>query len=664
MKHPNIKTALFTLIIGLFLISNALAAQTDINGPAGSGRFGTQVVALPNGNIVVIDPFYDAPGPIVNVGAVYLYNGATGALISTLTGSTANSYIGESGIIKLTNGNYVLNSPNWDNPSLAANNNAGAVTWCSGTTGCSGTVGEANSLVGGTAGDMIGSSGITTLSNGNYVVRSPNWNNPSLATGNNAGAATWGNGAGGTVGVVSAGNSLIGGSANDQIGAGINLLTNGNYVLSSPNWDNPSLAANNDAGAATWCSGAGGTIGLVSASNSLVGGLVGDFVSLNGITPLTNGNYVANSHFWDNPSLAAGNNAGAVTWGNGASGTVGIVSTNNSLFGDNVNDHVGGNIKALTNGNYVVNSFIWDNPSLAANNDAGAVTWCNGMVGTIGVVSAGNSLVGGSTNDNVGIGGITALSNGNYVVNSQIWDNPSPLIIDVGAATWGNGEGGTVGLVSATNSLVGALIGDGVGNSGIIALSNGNYVVRSPNWDNPSVAAGNTAGAATWGSGAGGTTGLVSAGNSLVGGSVGDFVSGFGIIALSNGNYVVRSVQWDNPSLAAGNNAGAVTWSNGAGGTVGLVSASNSLVGGSVGDVVGGSGITPLSNGNYVVRSPNWDNPALAAGNNAGAATWGNGAGGTVGLVSASNSLVGGSAGDNVGNFGITPLFKGNSVVS
>ena len=33
--------------------------QVDILGPAGSGEFGKQVVALPNGNIVVTDPSYD-----------------------------------------------------------------------------------------------------------------------------------------------------------------------------------------------------------------------------------------------------------------------------------------------------------------------------------------------------------------------------------------------------------------------------------------------------------------------------------------------------------------------------------------------------------------------------------------------------------------------------
>src|SRR5690242_8346552 len=69
----------------------SVATPTDLVGPPGSLRFGTVVTALPNGNIVVTDPFFDlgGPSPAVSVGAVYLYNGATGALISMLTGSNA-----------------------------------------------------------------------------------------------------------------------------------------------------------------------------------------------------------------------------------------------------------------------------------------------------------------------------------------------------------------------------------------------------------------------------------------------------------------------------------------------------------------------------------------------------------------------------------------------
>ena len=66
----------------------------------------------------------------------------------------------------------------------------------------------------------------------------------------------------------------------------------------------------------------------------------------------------------------------------------------------------------------------------------------------------------------------------------------------------------------------------------------------------------------------------------------------------------------------------------------------------SVGSGYGDSGVTALSNGNYVVSSPNWTNGAAAS---AGAVTWGSGTAGVSGPVSASNSLVGSTANDSVG---------------
>src|SRR5439155_550279 len=141
-------------------------------------------------------------------------------------------------------------------------------------------------------------------------------------------------------------------------------------------------------------------------------------------------------------------------------------------------------VTALSNGNFVVNSFSW------GSNDVGAVTWGNGTTGqlgtaTFGAISSANSLVGSLSNDQVGIGGITVLNNGNFVVRSRLWDNGGAL--DAGAVTWGNGTTGqlgtgTFGPVSPTNSLVGSSTFDNVGNGGVTALSNGNFVVESYVW--------------------------------------------------------------------------------------------------------------------------------------------------------------------------------------
>ncbi|MFO0105684.1 MAG: filamentous hemagglutinin N-terminal domain-containing protein [Burkholderiales bacterium] len=159
-------------------------------------------------------------------------------------------------------------------------------------------------------------------------------------------------------------------------------------------------------------------------------------------------------------------------------GTTGALIS--ALYGSTANDQVGsGGITALTNGNYVVRTANWGQGGTRTN--LGAVTWGSGTAGISGAVSAANSLVGSTDNDGVGNGGITALTNGNYVVRSSAWDNGA--IANAGAVTWGSGTAGVSGAVSATNSLVGSKIDDNVGSGGITALTNGNYVVRSPNFD-------------------------------------------------------------------------------------------------------------------------------------------------------------------------------------
>ena len=289
--------------------NNALAATfpefVDPNPVAGN-QFGATVVALSTGNVVITSPNDDAGGS--NAGAVYLFNGATGALISTLRGSSANDVVGNGGVTALSNGNFVIGSPLWNNGAVI---DAGAATWGNGTTGVSGVISAANSLVGSTFSDQVGSGGVTALSSGNYVVLSVNWDNGAVA---NVGAVTWGNGTTGVSGVVSAANSLVGSTATDHVGVdGVTALSNGNYVVGSTTWDNGAIV---NAGAATRGSGTTGVSGAVSAANSLVGSTANDQVGA-GVTALTNGNYVVVSAFWNNGGV---NDVGAVTWCNGTTG--------------------------------------------------------------------------------------------------------------------------------------------------------------------------------------------------------------------------------------------------------------------------------------------------------------------------------------------------------
>jgi filamentous hemagglutinin family protein len=612
--------------------------------PGGGGAFGSVSVVLSSGNVVVTDPNATLGlGPLA-AGASYLFNGMTGQLISVLNGSHIGDHVG-SNVTVLTNGSYVVSESTW-------NGGMGAATWGSGTLGVSGSVSASNSLTGSTIGDQVGLN-VTALANGNYVVGSPNW-------AGNKGAASWGNGTTGLTGVVSAANSLVGSTAGDQVGLNVTVLANGNYVVGSPNWSGNKGAAtwgngasgisgtvtlsnsllgsltgdevglkvtaltsgdyvvgspdwNGTRGAATRGSGTAGLDGTITASNSLIGSLIGDEVGLN-VTALANGDYVVGSPDWNG-------DRGAASWG-GSAGVTGTVSTSNSLIGSALGDEVGLNVTALANGNYVVGSPDW-------NGDKGAATWANGGIGLTGTITVSNSLIGSAIGDEVGLA-VSALTNGNYVVGSPDWNG------DKGAATWANGTVGLTGTIAASNSLVGSTTGDEVGLS-VTALANGNYVVGSPDWN------GNR-GAASWGSGTLGLDGAISASNALVGSNANDQV-GLSVTALTDGNYVVGSPHCNG-------NQGAATWGSGTVGIAGTITASNSLVGSQSGDEVGLS-VSALGGGAYVVSSPDW-NGLL------GAATFGAAGAALTGTIGVQNSIEG-TVAQTLGVLGISKLLGGTA---
>jgi hypothetical protein len=279
-------------------------------------------------------------------------------------------------------------------------------------------------------------------------------------------------------GLISSSNSLVGSQTNDQVGNGLTVLADGNYVVASPNWANGSASA---AGAVTLVSGRTGLAfkdgrGTISPRNSLVGSQTNDQVGDRGVTVLADGNYVVVSLRWANGSAS---NAGAVTLVSGRTGLPldgrGLISSSNSLVGSQAEDQVGNNggignpITVLADGNYVVNSFVWANGSASG---AGAVTLVSGRTGLpldgSGTISSTNSLVGSHTNDLVGLGfvglgGVTVLADGNYVVSSESWANGSAR--DAGAVTLVSGRTGLPlngsGVVSAQNSLLGLTASSG-----------------------------------------------------------------------------------------------------------------------------------------------------------------------------------------------------------
>jgi len=582
------------------------ASKTTRGNITGAEEYGAHITVLPNGYVVVVDPKHDV-GSVVNAGAVHLYD-QHGGYISRFVGAQANDQIGSGGVVVLTSGNFVVLSPLWDNGTTT---DAGAVSFCTATGGLAAGVDvpvtASNSLVGSAAGDSVGSGGVKALTNGHYVVLSPLWVNGSAA---GAGAATWGSGTTGRTGGVSSANSLVGSRAGDGVGSFITALTNGHYVVSFPSRDTSTLA---NVGAATWGSGTSGATGTLSSSNSLVGSSAEDAVGA-AVTALTNGHYVVSSRNWKNSSATG---AGAVTWGSGTVGVKGSVSSTNSLVGTQTDDHVGDAVTPLTNGHYVVSSPSWDRSSTS---DAGAVTWGDGTEGVAGSISSSNSLVGSTTGDMLDGALITPLTNGHYVVRNQSWDNASSA--DVGAVTWGSGTAGVKGSISSSNSLIGPVSSGYAGSDGVKALTNGNYVVNSPYAI--------SGGAVTWGSGTAGVKGVISDTNSLVRGASSTAGSiGAHIIALTNGNYVVNSPRYSEWSFCA------VTWGSGAAGVKGEVSASNSVI--ISNSFLEGSLVVALTNGNYVIDKPN--SGGLMASGGAGVARWMDGTAGTSGMFDYDNTF-------------------------
>ncbi len=316
----------FLLVLAgvVFLVGGAPAApaqaasQFDLAGPAGSGRFGAPLLVLPNGNLAVADPAYSSVS-IARIGAVYLYNGATHALISTLTGSQTDDLAGVS-LVPLNNGHFLVWAPGWSS-------NTGAVAWCSAATGCNGTISASNSAVG----NLASGANVYALANGDYVISNPGWANGPAA---NAGAVRLCNGATGCIGPFSTGNSLVGSQPGDMVGfGGIVDLGGGAYLVLSSNWANGGMAV---AGAATWCAPVSGCAGPVSASNSLVGGAAQDHVgsSAGGMIflALGNGNYVFSSAYQAPTGGAVTVGYGSAPIPNGPVGSANSVTSSASLL--------------------------------------------------------------------------------------------------------------------------------------------------------------------------------------------------------------------------------------------------------------------------------------------------------------------------------------------
>jgi hypothetical protein len=87
----------------------------------------------------------------------------------------------------------------------------------------------------------------------------------------------------------------------------------------------------------------------------------------------------------------------------------------------------------------------------------------------------------GSPMDAYGLDGAVALTNGNYVIGSRVWDQPNLVVQDVGTWSWGNGFGAALGTVSAANSLVGSTANDQIAEMSFERK----YIAKADGWLRP-----------------------------------------------------------------------------------------------------------------------------------------------------------------------------------
>lgn len=309
-----------------------------------------------------------------------------------------------------------------------------------------------------------------------------------------------------------------------------------------------------------------------------------------------------------------------------------------------------GGITVLDNGHFVVSSPGWGGGTFSR---AGAVTRGHAEQGLPTAISASNSLVGDSSGDQVGGGGVYALGNGHYVVISRDWG--AGTAASVGAMTWARSDGSTVGTVTAANSLVGRAARD-FGGAELFRFPEGNAVVLLPEWNNGPVS---NAGALLWLAGDAPTTGSVSAANALVGATADDFRDAL-LTPAPDGHVVLSAPYWDAPN---GVDAGAIIVATGALPRNGAIGGSNAFIGARANDRLGYGvvhpdyrGVVALANGDLAIISPNFWTNSGAVHRIANSSS-------SVGVAGTDNMIGGRYANEYVGSGGVLPLANGGIVV-
>ncbi len=426
--------------------STGTVIGTPLVGDQTNDRLGSSgILALGNNNYVIISTT-DDDGAIVDAGSVRLVNGSTGVPIGTaVVGDQADDQLGS--VTALDNNNYVIRSSVDDDGATV---DAGSVRLVNGSNGL--VIGTP--MVGDQAGDSLGSSRITALSNNNYVIASRFDDDGTTV---DAGSVRLVNGSTG----VTIGTPLVGDQANDKLGdLFVTALSNNNYVIASGSDDD---GASMDVGSVRLVDGSTG----LPIGNPVIGDQMSDLLSSR-VTALGNSNYVIAAPLDDDGVMV---DVGSVHLVDGSTGA----TIDTPLTGDQANDLFGNqHITALANNNYVIASSSDDD---GATLNAGSVKLVNGSTGIV----IGTPLVGAQSSDFMGDRGTTALGNNNYVIRSSMDDDGAT--VDAGSVRLVNGSSG----VPIGTPLFGDQANDRLGFNGITVLGNNNYVIVSRLDDNGAI---------------------------------------------------------------------------------------------------------------------------------------------------------------------------------
>lgn len=465
------------------------------------------VVEIQEGKFVVISPNWTEDTQRTQLGAVTWFEADGSDLLSqkhclqvsrenSIHGTSCQDRVGSGGVYVLSEGNFVVASPEWN---YREQKQVGAITLIRGNIGkdLEGKlrVSEENSLCGRQEKDHIGLGGVFPLASGNYVVVSPDWN---YRDQKQVGAVTFVDFQE-PIGFVSTKNSLHGTKSFDRVGSGgVFLLSNGNYVVNSPHWNLEEKVL--QVGAVTLLQGSSGKDFFykkrgvsVSLENSLHGTYTEDQIGSDGIFPLQNGDYAVAS---GNCRVGSIQKAGALTFIQGDSGKSWIIEAGpglaveekNSLHGIYEKDQIGKTISTqppfveLAQGNLACSFPYW-------KEGRGAVVLLEGATKKIlsekgredgFAIREENTFHGTQKKEYIG-SSLLALPNGNVVSLQPHWSQ------DRGAATILDSKTGKslhkgLSFACESNSFVGNKRGDQTGVKGYV-LSHGHFLVVSPYLD-------------------------------------------------------------------------------------------------------------------------------------------------------------------------------------